>query len=51
MFQFHFSYISIELDQEEERASMDFGSPDDYYSDIFDYYNDARAGKIISNTF
>ena len=51
MFQFHFSYISIELDQEEERASMDFGSPDDYYSDIFDYYNDARAGMIIFNSF
>ena len=30
---------------------MDFGSPDDYYSDIFDYYNDARAGMIIFNTF
>jgi len=33
-----------ELDQEEERASMDDGSIDYYYNDIFDYNDDARAG-------
>ena len=51
-FQFYFSYISIEFDQDEERASMAFGSADDYYSDMFDYYDDpARAGTIIFRTF
>ena len=31
---------------------MAFGSADDYYSDMFDYYDDpARAGTIIFRTF
>ena len=51
MFLICFSYICIELDQEEERASMDDGSIDYYFNDIFDYNDDARAGAIKSNTF
>ena len=30
---------------------MDDGSIDYYYNDIYDYYDDARAGAIKSNTF